>query len=284
MNNSQLAAFCKVVESESVTAAAAQLFCVPSNITKKIKELESEFEVMLFTRDRNRLLVTPEGRIFYQNAKQALQLEEQGRQLFTRDQLRGILHIGALDIALSHYLPTQIAAFRAQHQDIQLNITPGYSLDLEYQLLKGERDIIFSDGPIQHPLLQSQLAFAEELVLIGADFEPALLSQRDLYVFTRQCHYRHLIDRWIKQHAVMPRAVLEIESYPVIFACVRAGLGFALVPKSLAESEHLTYLAQPDRINCDIYTIWRSTHASPLLQDFIHSITAPNTDIKAHTK
>ncbi|MCP1268160.1 LysR family transcriptional regulator [Aeromonas hydrophila] len=275
MNNSQLAAFCKVVESESVTAAAALLFCVPSNITKKIKELESEFEVMLFTRDRNRLLLTPEGRTFYQKAKQALQLEEQGRQLFTGDQLRGTLHIGALDIALSHHLPTQIAAFRTQYRDIQLNITPGYSLDLEYQLLKGERDIIFSDGPIQHPLLQSRLAFPEELVLIGVESDPALLSQRDLYVFTHQCHYRHQIDRWISQHAVIPRAVLEIESYPVIFACVRAGLGFALVPKSLAESEHLAYSVQPERIHCDIYAIWRCAHASPLLQDFIQSIPAP---------
>ncbi|MGL5728624.1 MAG: LysR family transcriptional regulator [Plesiomonas sp.] len=269
MNNRQLTAFCAVVESDSLTAAAARLFCVPSNITKKIKELESEFDVMLFTRDRNRLLLTPEGRAFYDKARHALQLEEQGRQLFARHPIRASLHVGALDVALSQWLPEKVAHFRHLHPDVQLQLTPGYSLDLEYQLLKGERDLIFSDGPVQHPLLHSQLAFTEELVLVGAEPEPAQLNQRDLYVFTRQCHYRHLIDHWIAQHPFTPRAVLEIESYPVIFACIRAGLGFAFVPKTLAEAEQLPWSAKLEGIRSDIYAIWRCTHASPVLQAFI---------------
>ena len=57
----QLAAFCMVVESESLTAAAERLFCVPSNVTKKLKELEMACGVTLFERERNRLSLTPEG-------------------------------------------------------------------------------------------------------------------------------------------------------------------------------------------------------------------------------
>ncbi|ENZ5483684.1 LysR family transcriptional regulator, partial [Serratia marcescens] len=51
----QLATFCMVVESENLTAAAERLFCVPSNVTKKLKELEMACSVTLFERERNRL-------------------------------------------------------------------------------------------------------------------------------------------------------------------------------------------------------------------------------------
>ncbi|MGP0910966.1 LysR family transcriptional regulator [Serratia sp. CY81593] len=40
LKRAQLVTFCMVVESESLTAAAERLFCVPSNVTKKLKDLE----------------------------------------------------------------------------------------------------------------------------------------------------------------------------------------------------------------------------------------------------
>ncbi|HAT4539594.1 TPA: LysR family transcriptional regulator, partial [Serratia marcescens] len=71
----QLATFCMVVESESLTAAAERLFCVPSNVTKKLKELEMACGVTLFERERNRLSLTPEGRALYHKAKRFLAIE-----------------------------------------------------------------------------------------------------------------------------------------------------------------------------------------------------------------
>ncbi|MCR3845056.1 LysR family transcriptional regulator, partial [Pseudomonas aeruginosa] len=61
MKLSQLGFFCAVVERGTIAAAAEQLHCVPSNITTRLRELEGQLGVALFNRERNRLLVTPEG-------------------------------------------------------------------------------------------------------------------------------------------------------------------------------------------------------------------------------
>ncbi|MEG7469679.1 LysR family transcriptional regulator, partial [Serratia marcescens] len=145
----QLAAFCMVVESESLTAAAEQLFCVPSNVTKKLKELEMACGVTLFERERNRLSLTPEGRALYHKAKRFLAIEERARAQFEQDPVQGELRLGALDIALSHHLPQKLAHYRAQNRRVQLSVVQGYSLDLEFQLQNGGLDVVLSDGPIE---------------------------------------------------------------------------------------------------------------------------------------
>ncbi|MEX0632148.1 LysR substrate-binding domain-containing protein [Serratia ureilytica] len=83
----------------------------------------------------------------------------------------------------------------------------GYSLDLEFQLQKGALDVVFSDGPIEHPQMQSRRAFQERLVFIGGACRPALLAKSDLYVYSRQCHYRHLVDACCRSSKSSRRAV-----------------------------------------------------------------------------
>ncbi|MGU8127918.1 LysR substrate-binding domain-containing protein, partial [Escherichia coli] len=58
------------------------------------------------------------------------------------------------------------------------------------------------------------------------------LAGLELYVFGHTCHYRRQVDRWLAESGIQPRATLEIESYPSLFACIEAGLGFACVPES----------------------------------------------------
>ncbi|MEN5282444.1 LysR family transcriptional regulator [Serratia marcescens] len=268
----QLATFCMVVESESLTAAAERLFCVPSNVTKKLKELEMACGVTLFERERNRLSLTPEGRALYHKAKRFLAIEERARAQLEQDPVQGELRLGALDIALSHHLPQKLAHYRAQNRRVQLSVVQGYSLDLEFQLQKGALDVVFSDGPIEHPQMQSRRAFQERLVFIGGACRPALLAKSDLYVYSRQCHYRHLVEAWLQKQQVIPAALLEVECYDVIFACVTAGLGYAFVPESLARQRKVAYIECGNEMRSDIYAIWRKASDSRILHDFIDAV------------
>ncbi|MEB3019367.1 LysR family transcriptional regulator substrate-binding protein, partial [Streptococcus sp. R4] len=84
--------------------------------------------------------------------------EERARAQFEQDPVQGELRLGALDIALSHHLPQKLAHYRAQNRRVQLSVVQGYSLDLEFQLQKGALDVVFSDGPIEHPQMQSRRA------------------------------------------------------------------------------------------------------------------------------
>ncbi|HIC7209515.1 LysR family transcriptional regulator [Burkholderia stabilis] len=277
MKLSQIKFFCAVVEHGTVAAAAKALNCVPSNITIRVRELESQLNVALFIRERNRLFVTPEGRLLYEKAGTLLALASETQQLFEGNQPSGSLNVGALDAVLSNHLPPHIANYRRARPRVRLNIHPGHSFALERRLVDGELDVIVSDGPIEHPLLASSIAFRESLMLITPKairrVSAEWYAEHELYVFGTSCYYRQLVDAWISRNQVTPRAVLEIESYPIMFACVAAGHGFAFVPASFFATYQRGYSVRAHQLDdigsADTYFVWRKHQASALVPDFI---------------
>lgn len=152
---------------------------------------------------------------------------------------------------------------------------------MERLLIDGELDLILTDGPIEHPLLESRLAFRERLLRVvpKAFSSPTLenLAGLELYVFGRTCNYRLQVDNWLESNGIHPRAILEIESYPSIFACIAEGLGFACVPESYVDryaSQADTFQADyvPGLDSSDIYFVWRKSQQSPLIKNFIEII------------
>ena len=65
MKLAQLRYFVAVVDSGSLSAAAKQLNISQPTISVPIKELEDELGVMLFNREKNRLVPTGAGTYFY---------------------------------------------------------------------------------------------------------------------------------------------------------------------------------------------------------------------------
>ncbi len=281
MKLSHLGFFCAIVEHGTVAAAADKLNCVPSNVTIRIRELEEQLGVALFSRERNRLFVTPEGRLLYDKARTLLGLASEAEQLFTGERPVGTLKIGALDVVLSNHLPPRLPAYRSRMPNVELHLHPGHSLVLERKLVDGEFDLIVSDGPISHPLLSSSLAFRENLKLITPKtvrtLSPKSLAAFEFYVFGKDCHYRQTVDNWLASTGLAPRALLEIESYPAMFACVAAGHGIACVPDSFLATYRSAYPvnahALPATGSAEIHFIWRKYQVSTLVTDFIEIIS-----------
>lgn len=74
MNSTSLNLFKTVAETGSITAAARNLHCVSSNVTTRLKQLESSLDVSLFVREKNRLHITPEGELLLRYANKILAL------------------------------------------------------------------------------------------------------------------------------------------------------------------------------------------------------------------
>ncbi|MBK4999969.1 LysR family transcriptional regulator [Pseudomonas sp. S31] len=283
MKLSHLGYFCAVVEQGTIAAAATQLHCVPSNITTRLRELENQLGVALFNREKNRLMTTPEGRLLYRNAKKMVDLAAETKSLFSSECNHGVLRVGALDVALANHLPTGLVRYRREAPGVELHIRPEHSLLLERLLMDGELDLILTDGPVEHPLLESRLAFREKLLAVTPNklntITPENLSNLELYVFGQTCHYRQQVDRWLAISGILPRAILEIESYPSIFACINEGLGFACIPESyVLKFSQQKYDFKSELAHgldsSDIYFVWRKNQQSPLIEDFIRIITS----------
>ena len=54
-----------------------------------------------------------------------------------------------------------------------------------------------------------------------------------MVAFAAGCSYRKRLEDWLGASALLPSRTLELASYQTMIACVAAGTGFAVVPRSL---------------------------------------------------
>ena len=78
MDLTQLEMFNAVAEAGSITQAAAKVHRVPSNLTTRLRQLETELGVDLFIRENQRLRLSPAGHNFLRYSQQILALVETG--------------------------------------------------------------------------------------------------------------------------------------------------------------------------------------------------------------
>src|SRR2546428_516800 len=77
-----------------------------------------------------------------------------------------------------------------------------------------------------------------ELVLIAPKSFPRIKTRKDighttLIAFATGCSYRRRLEAWLGSAQMVPERVMEFGSYHAIVACVAAGAGIAVVPRSV---------------------------------------------------
>lgn len=278
----QLRFFCAVMEAGSVVAASRRLNCVASNVTARLRELEQSVGHPLFLREKGRLIETPAGRAFYVQAREVVQKASALEHFFAPDTPRGVLRLGALDVALHHFLPQRLPSFMQAFPDVELNLFKRASYTLEQMLMEREVDLALTDGPIKHPLLESRLVFTERLRLVAPAHVVCISAidwaKTDVLLFNTDCFYRSVFEGWMQKNGVTPRRIQTIESYHVIFACVRAGLGVCCCPDVMLPAAHahgLHVMTPPDLPEAPVYSVWRRDGATPLLMRFVEHLAAP---------
>ena len=98
--------------------------------------------------------------------------------------------------------------------------------------------LLIVSEPFSAPNFEARPVFEEELVVVtsrtvGGLSKPATVGSATLIAFSHGCSYRKRVEEWLATAGVVPDRVLEFASYQAIIACVAAGTGFAVVPRSV---------------------------------------------------
>ncbi len=64
----------------------------------------------------------------------------------------------------------------------------------------------------------------------------AQVNGASIYAFRANCSYRRHFESWFNADRATPGKIHEMESYHGMLACVIAGAGLALIPRSMLES------------------------------------------------
>ena len=119
----QLEYFCAVSRYHSITQAAQKLYVTQPAISNAIKELEKEFSIQLFTRNKNHLSLTREGEIFYQKANALLQtIHQTSSELLDLGQQTVPIRIGIPPLLSTVFFPETPVRFHKKYPDIPVEL------------------------------------------------------------------------------------------------------------------------------------------------------------------
>ena len=293
MEFSQLRIFQAVAEEESIIRAAERLHRVPSNLSTRLKQLEEQLGVELFLRERQRLQLSPAGKVLLDYTTKLFALHDEAHAAVQGGQPAGDFVLGTMYSTAAIHLPALLARYHRTYPAVNLQVQSGPSGELLEGLLTGRLDAALVDGPPELAGLDGVLLCEEKLVLVSEADHPPVLSARDVegrsvFTFRQGCSYRMRLESWFSHdHAAMGRA-MEIESYPGMLACVIAGSGVALMSESMLaslpgrESVAVHPLAEPFA-TATTWLMWRKGMVGANLNAWIEQQQAvyPSAQIQA---
>ena len=291
MDLAALEIFKAVVEQGGINKAAARLNRVPSNVTTRVKQLEGDLGAKLFVRDGKRLILSEEGRVLLGYANQLLRLSSEARAALRNGKPRGTLRMGALESTAAARLPPILSRYHVLYPDVHVELVTGTSGALVNRVHAQEIEAAFVAEPYNTVGLESELAFLEEIVLITAKSQsrvrtPTDIGKRTVIAFANGCSYRRRLEMWLSTRSIQPDHVMEFQSYHAIVACVAAGSGIAVVPRSVLEMTRAINQVNVSSLpaltaKAKTHLVWRPSHQSLALGTLRALLVASHTLKKA---
>jgi len=288
MELSALRIFRAVVREGGITRAAESLHRVQSNVTTRIRQLEDELGVALFIREGKRLHLAPAGHVLLDYADRILGLAEEARVAVHDSRPRGVFRLGAMESTAAVRLPTPLATYSRRYPEVTLELRTGNPTQLSTALLAGEIDAALIAEPVAEVRFEAIVAFEEEPVIVTADTHPSIddpaATPKTVIVFEHGCPHRRRLEEWYGARGEAPERTIELGSYHAMLGCVLAGMGAALLPRSVLqtfpESKRLHVYSLPRGKNLlRTLFIWRKGFKSPNVAALAELLTAENQAI-----
>jgi DNA-binding transcriptional LysR family regulator len=239
--------FVAVAEERNFTRAARRLHLVQSALSVSIRSLERELQVRLFERTTREVRLTDAGRVLLPEARRALDAAAgaQAAVLDARQGLRGTLRLGMMQMVTLGDVGSLIARFHRERPlvDIRPRSAAGGTAALISDVRRGTLDAAFValSGPDLPGLTATTLA--SEPVMLGCLPDHPLASRAVISVseladeqfvdYTQGWGARTIADQLFARAGVERSIGIEVPDTSIQVSLVRAGLGLAILPRSM---------------------------------------------------
>jgi DNA-binding transcriptional LysR family regulator len=271
----QLRIFKAVAEHGGITKAAAVLHRVQSNVTTRVKQLEADLGTKLFHRQGRRLVLSSEGRVLLAYAERLLHITDEAKAALKGNAPHGTFRLGALESTAATRLPSALARYHRAYPAVRLELVTGTTGALVDRVQREELEAALVAEPFNSTQLEAEHAFTEELVLITPKDHarirtPKDIDARSILAFPAGCSYRRTLEVWLGRSRILAERVVEYGSYHAISACVAAGAGIAIMPRSVlravgAEAQVAVHPLPPAIARSRTMLVWRRGQRSSAL-------------------
>lgn len=289
MDSHDLRVFEAVARAGGMSRAAEELNTVQSNVTARVRALETSLGRPLFERHSRGVILTDAGNRLLPYARRVAWLLADAARAARDDGVpRGPLIIGSLETTAALRLSPLFASFAGAFPEVDLSVRPGTTCELIDAVLERRVEGAFVCGPVAHPSLTEAPMFQEELAILAAPTVPSLDAATQggiarIVVLRAGCSYRQRLEGLLARRGIAVPRMMEFGTLEAIFGCVAAGLGITLLPLGLlgpvwrSGRVSLHRLAPEEALVTTVFVHRRETHLSSALRAFLDHVRRHNS-------
>lgn len=234
----------------SITKAANSLYISQPAITKTIKKLETELGITLFNRGPKGVILTENGKIFYEFIKNGVESFINGEHKLTslKNLETGTIRIGASTTVTRYFLLPFIEKFHSQFPNIDISITNSLTTRLLADLKKGSLDILVVNLPTANDdsLIITPCATIQDCFAGNLNYKNQItkeISLKDLVenfpIITQKepSNTRTFLNSLMDKNNISFHPKFDIVSYALVKDFAKIGMGISYITKEFAKDE-----------------------------------------------
>lgn len=246
MDSRRLRYFVQIVDSGSITRAAAATGVAQPALSQQLAVLENELKVKLLERSVSGVTPTPAGRILYARAQTILRQYEDLREAVHREvqPLSGVVSLGMSPTMVPRFALPLIEKVCTQHPEMHLQIKEEGSAVLQDLLATGRIEISISPTRPDGEAIVGEEILTEPLILmyppgwdIPADASLAQLAALPWIVPRKPNSIRTIVDAIFAAASLTPRVAVELDSLQNVVETVRRGLGVGAMTAGVIQDD-----------------------------------------------
>jgi DNA-binding transcriptional LysR family regulator len=248
MHLETLRLYCDVVRLRSFSKGAELNYLSQSAASQAVQQLEGDLGVTLIDRTKRPLLVTAEGRAFFDACRALLETYEKAKAGIAamQAQLAGTVRVAAIYSVGLHDLSRDMQRFMALYPGVRVQLECLHPHKVVDAVLADAADVgIMSYPPADRaltivPLRSEPMAFVchpSHRLARRRAVAPQDLAGETFIAFDPGLTIRKAVDRALRQHGVKVNVVMEFDNIETIKHAITIGTGVSVLPRRTVAKE-----------------------------------------------
>ena len=249
MDLNQLEVLVAVAQEKGFSRAAERLGRTQPAVSQAVRRLEVEIGAEVVDRSSKDGTLTDTGRVLYAYAQQLLNLRRDAHNAMQElgNLQRGKVVIAANEYTVTHLLPI-VSTYRARYPQIKIEIKRSLASRIPAEILGRDAEIGVVTYRASQPGLTAITIARDGLALLVAPGHPLALAARaevSIRELGAECFlahnirspYRERVVQTFERYRTPLQIVMELPTLEAIKRLVAHGLGVALMPRRVAQTE-----------------------------------------------
>lgn len=242
--------FYTVANHKNITKASEELNISQPAISKSIKNLEEQLGGQLFVRTKRGVILTEEGKEFYNYIKQAIEYISNAENKFTEliNLETGCIKIGISTTLTKEFLLPYLEEFHRLYPKIDIQIITNMSSELFPKLRNGLIDIIILNLNDKNYGQDINITKCKKITdcfvanktfkdLINKEISIKELNKYPLILQSKGSNTREFLDNFAKENNTILKPNIELASYSLVVEFAKIGLGIGYATNDYVKEE-----------------------------------------------